>query len=446
MPVRDDRVPGPGQTILVVGEGALASGVHDALHAAGARVEHLRQPLDRHLRRALERDVAAVVVISREDTAVLRTALLIAYLKPGIRLIATIFDRTVARQVVDTIPNCHVQSMADAAIGALAGACIDPRFVALQHGARLIGIRPAGHGFARVPIEHPAPGPVRRTWRRLTAQFRPHDQPSRLLLLSLGGLLLLAAAKTVISVARGEGAVDGVYGALKSLATIGPESTVEHGPAWLKLFESFATAAALVLLAVFTAALVNRLLSGRLTGIFGSRTIPRIDHVVVVGLGQVGLRLCLELRRLGLDVVAVEQDSEAPYLPLARRLKVPVVIGRGWDRFILERLSLSRARALAAVTSDELANIAVSVSALAVEPILRTVLRAGGNEVTRETQALFPVGVAQDVQRVAATALAATALGYDLEQAFVHDGRAYIVMPDGAIEPFPASGATRVEA
>jgi TrkA-N domain len=405
-------------------------------------VQHLGEPVDRDLRQALQRDVSAAVVISRDDTVVLRTALLIEYLKPGIRLIGTIFDRTVARQVVDAIPNCHIQSMADAAIGALSGPCIDPQFVALHHGEHLIGIRPSEQGFERVPVEHPAPGRLKRAWRRLTAQFRPHDQASRLLLLSLGGLVLLAAAKTLISVARGVSVVDSIYGAFKSLATIAPEPTVEHGPAWLKLFESFSTAAALVLLAVFTAALVNRLLSGRLTGIVGSRTIPRADHVVVVGLGQVGLRLCLELRTLGIDVVAVEQNPEAPYLPLARRLKVPVVIGRGWDRFVLERLSLSRARALAAVTSDELANIAVSVSALAVEPRVRTVLRAGGNEVTRETQALFPVGVAQDVQRIAATSLAATALGHDLEQAFMHDGRAYIQLPDGSIEPFPERTAT----
>jgi Trk K+ transport system NAD-binding subunit len=116
------------------------------------------------------------------------------------------------------------------------------------------------------------------------------------------------------------------------------------------------------------------------------------------------------------------------------------VIGRGGDRYVLERLSLGRAVALAAVTSDELANISISVSALAVEPGLRTVLRAGSNEVTRETAALFPIGVAQDLDRVAAAAVAATAIGHELAHAFVHGGETYIETTDG-IERFPPAAA-----
>ena len=63
--------------------------------------------------------------------------------------------------------------------------------------------------------------------------------------------------------------------------------------------------------AVLTAGLVNRLLDRRLTGIVGPSAVPRRDHVVVVGLGQVGLRLCLLLRDLGVPVVAIERDPEA---------------------------------------------------------------------------------------------------------------------------------------
>ena len=43
--------------------------------------------------------------------------------------------------------------------------------------------------------------------------------------------------------------------------------------------------------AVLTAGLVNRLLDPRLTGAGGRSAVPRRDHVVVVGLGQVGQRL-----------------------------------------------------------------------------------------------------------------------------------------------------------
>ncbi len=51
--------------------------------------------------------------------------------------------------------------------------------------------------------------------------------------------------------------------------------------------------------AVLTAGLVNYLLDPRLTGIVGRSAVPRRDHVVVIGLGEVGLRLCELLRELG---------------------------------------------------------------------------------------------------------------------------------------------------
>ena len=92
---------------LVIGEGTLAEGVQQALRDAGQSVRWLRRPADRELRRALaEEGTQAAVVIDRDDIAALRTALLVEYLRPGIRLVVTIFDRTVAEQLIRSIPNC----------------------------------------------------------------------------------------------------------------------------------------------------------------------------------------------------------------------------------------------------------------------------------------------------------------------------------------------------
>src|SRR5665811_1989890 len=88
----------------------------------------------------------------------------------------------------------------------------------------------------------------------------------------------------------------------------------------------------IVFTAVFTAGVINRLLSSRSIAIIGSRTVPTRDHVVVIGLGQVGLWLCIELRRLGISVVAVERDPRAVNLRLARAAKVPVLIAHAEDR------------------------------------------------------------------------------------------------------------------
>jgi threonine dehydrogenase-like Zn-dependent dehydrogenase len=71
-------------------------------------------------------------------------------------------------------------------------------------------------------------------------------------------------------------------------------------------------------------------------GLIGLLVVRR-GHVIVVGLGQVGLRLCQELRALGIPVVGVKRDVHAPNLRLAQALRNPVVLGHADDRAVLSR-------------------------------------------------------------------------------------------------------------
>ncbi len=62
------------------------------------------------------------------------------------------------------------------------------------------------------------------------------------------------------------------------------------------------------------------------------------------------------------------------------------MIGGGASQDMLRRLSLSRARALAAVTSDEVENIAITVAGRGVRKDLVIALRAGDGDATTETR------------------------------------------------------------
>ena len=154
---------------------------------------------------------------------------------------------------------------------------------------------------------------------------------------------------------------------------------MQDGPEWFKLAISLSMLVALLFAAAFTGGLVERLIGRNLTGLLGRRAVPRSDHVVVVGLGQVGLRLCLLLREIGISVVAIDDQPDGENVGHARRAGLPVVIGRGADPSLLRRLSLEHALAVAAVTSDDLQNIRVALTARAEAPGVRIVLRAGSN-------------------------------------------------------------------
>ncbi|MGI8903245.1 MAG: NAD-binding protein [Solirubrobacteraceae bacterium] len=426
------------ERILVIGRGRLIDVARRALDGAGAEVVHLREPTDREIRRAISAEVDGVMVISRDDRASLRLALVVESMAPGVRLIVTIYNRDLAMQLRRAVRNVRVLSMADIVAPSLAAACLADDLVSVRRpGNRVLGIRPGVDGPITAPLALRRPNPVERLLRNLASLLHPFELSAKTLLAGLlGFLVILVTDSFVVAVALHDSVVDAMYSATKTIVTVGPGAGVDAGPGWLKLFSATMMLAALTFTAVFIAGLLERLLDRRLVAIMGPRAAPRKDHVVVVGLGQVGLRLCQTLRALGVPVVAVERDPAADNIQRATQYDVPVVIGSGESAAVLGRLSLGRARALAAVTSDEVENISSAMAALAVSEELRTVLRAGSGDVMDETRALFRIGAVRDVYRIGGTVLAAAALGSPAEEAFVADDTVWVIGHEGEIEPF----------
>ena len=379
--------------VVLIGEGDGAEEVRRALDEEGCDVYRLKSPGEREMHHALEVDgIDRVVIVSRDDTVALRMALMVRSMDAELPMLLTIFDPTIAAQVKDAIEHVYVTSMADIVAPSLAGPCL-------------------GDDLEEVHEGDPVHVPKRRRLAALArAILTPYDKSAALLLWGALGLVIILVLETVASMAAlGQGVIDAAYGSAKTLVTVDPNDEVADGPKGLKAFLTVSMLAALVFDASFTAGLVNRLIDRRLTGLWGRRAVPRRDHVVVVGMGQVGLRLCILLRDLGVGVVAVDDREEGENVGLARELGLPVVIGRGADPSVLRRLSLGRAVALAAVTDDDLANISIAMAAKSVSDELRIVLRAGDGRVANETRSLFRIGVVRDVHQIAARELAARA-------------------------------------
>ena len=324
--------------VLLIGEGDLAEETRQALDAAGAEVHRLKGAAEREVRHALEGSgIDRVVVVSRDDAAVLRAALMVRYVDGDVPMLVTIFDPTMAGQVATEIEHCEVTSMADIVGPSLAGPCLGEDLVAIREDADPpVGIKEAGDGVEEVPIEVPD---RRRAAALVSAILMPYDKSAALLLWGALGLVVILLMETIAAmIVLDQGVIDATYGSAKTLVTVDPNDKVADGPQGLKAFITVSMLAALVFEASFTAGLVNRLIDRRLTGLFGRRAVPRRDHVVVVGMGQVGLRLCLLLRACGIGIVAVDDREEGENVGLAREMKFPVVIGRGADPSLLRRL------------------------------------------------------------------------------------------------------------
>jgi voltage-gated potassium channel Kch len=392
---------------LVIGDTVLSRRICHELGTAAEPVDHLVEPADDCLAEAVLNRPAAVAVVVHDDVLAVRYALAIAHLDPDVRTVVTIFDRTIADHVSSLLPQAFVTSPAAIAAPLLAGPCLGRDVVAAweANGVEHQVVESGGQRRLRTVPRRSQAGVVsgmRRSLGQLVLRLGVQDLSAHLMLGGLFGLLTVLVVDFAWLMVDGRHSASAAFlEAARVVATVGPGPT-EASTAYA-IFSAVAMLMCVVFTALFTAGLVDRLLEPGLIALLGSRSAPRRDHVIVVGMGQVGIRLCTELRGLGVPVVGVERDPAAPQLHVARALRLPVVSGHGGDRGVLERVGLRRALALAAVGSDENDNIAVAIAANAVAPGTRVVLRAGEQEAIAETRSLLPLGVTLDVWSIAAT-------------------------------------------
>ncbi|MFJ8056660.1 NAD-binding protein [Streptomyces sp. NPDC096142] len=140
-------------------------------------------------------------------------------------------------------------------------------------------------------------------------------------------------------------------------------------------------------------------------------------HVVLLGLGKIGTRVLTRLRELHIPVVCVEADPEARGLAVARRLRVPVILGDVTQEGVLESAKVHRAHALLAVTSSDTTNLEAVLYARSVRPDLRVVLRLYDDDfataVYRTLRAAHPGALtrSRSVSHLAAPAFAGAMMG-----------------------------------
>jgi Trk K+ transport system NAD-binding subunit len=393
--------------VLVIGHSDVGRRVCAQLSSAGTDTIHLDAPTDAELREALSADVDGVAVLLHDDIRALRYCLIVEHLRPGIRMFVAMFDGTARSQLEAKVPNCVALSPASIAVPSIVAAAIAPEVASVRRRRSSqedswVAIEmlpddadPAAKPAARVrPFA--TPSRLRRAGfvGRLRGQLHPYDAGSSVLLGGVFGLLAIILVDTLVGL-RHESLMRALYDATRTTATISAPA-FDDDPAVL----AWATIAALLVMgftAAFAAGIVHHLISGRHVSLIGRRVMPRSGHVVVVGMGQVGLRLAQELRALGVAVVGVERFPNAAGLPLARDLGIPVLIGDAASRRMLKRAGLHRAVALVAAGSEERDNIAVAISAAAVAPDVPVVIRAGADDAIDETRSLFHIGSVVDV-------------------------------------------------
>jgi voltage-gated potassium channel len=122
------------------------------------------------------------------------------------------------------------------------------------------------------------------------------------------------------------------------------------------------------------------------------------QHVIVCGLGHVGVRVVESLRGLGTNVVAIERSAEKSFAADVERLGVPVLYGDARRDDLLIQAGIQRARAVVCATDDDLTNLELAIDARRENPEIRVVMRVFDQRVAGK------IGAALDLDDTFSTA------------------------------------------
>jgi Trk K+ transport system NAD-binding subunit len=188
---------------------------------------------------------------------------------------------------------------------------------------------------------------------------------------------------------------------------------------------------------------VRRDESGRLWNRAMSVTMRR--HVVLCGLGKLGLRILEQLLQLGETVVVLEKDPQCPNLRFARSQGVSVLVGTGREEGILEDLHVSAAKSIILATNDDLANLEMALDARKLAPDIRVVLRMFDPELAVKVRESFDISAAFSASALAAPLFAVSSSDRSILNSFYVGTRLVVVArldvrADGGLVGLAADG------
>jgi Trk K+ transport system NAD-binding subunit len=386
-----------------------------------------------------------VAIVHQDDLGNFHAALRAQELNPAIRLVIAIFNEELGERIGEFFTDCAVLSQSQLAAPSLVAAALGkpaPQVLlgdqALQVAVRgeigadrvLCGLADSAEASAPLllPPDDPAAGLVlalasgsprdplsRVRRRRLRAPLR---LLRRILWGKMGVAFAVLVAVLVVGFVllavytRGISPLNAVY--ITFLDAAGDAVPQQSLPHWEKVAQILVTFDGLAFLPLVTAAVV----SARLPGARQAAGPPPAGHVIVAGLGNIGTTIVRELHDLGFDVVGIDKDPEAAGLPLARRLGIRTVIGAAHREETLRDAGFGSCQALVSVTNDDIVNLEAALTARALAPGPRIVVRLYDDDLAerlqRTDQAADGKMVSRSTSYLAAPAFAAAVFDHQV--------------------------------
>ncbi len=404
----------------------------------------------------------AVALLQQDDVGNFHAALRAQELNPSLRIVLHIFNTRLGERVRSFFHDCAVLSESAVAAPSFVAAALGeptPSHVRLagrtlyaarrtetdakqvicgladtttparprvlpedQDGADLV--LAVADGTPRDPLTRAR----RRTARAISAPLRSFfGRKLGAVFLVLFGILI--AGFTLLATASRYSLPDALY--LTLLDAAGAAVTNVRLTAPERFAQVMLTFDGMAFLPTVTAAIVGARLASTLD--MNRKTIT--DHVIVVGLGNVGTRIVGQLHDLGVRVICVDKNPNAQGVPMARRLGVPVVTGQVSRDETLREAGIDTCRSLVSVASKDEFNLETALHARSLREDLRIVVRLFDNELAeRLEKTLGGNVVSRSVSYLAAPSFAVAMLEHRVLRT-IPVGRHVLLIADVPVDP-----------
>jgi len=234
-----------------------------------------------------------------------------------------------------------------------------------------------------------------------------------------GFLVLIAISVVVFWLGMGLSPVDALYFVVTTVTTTGyGDITPRDQATWLKVYACLLMVLGSATVATFYSLITDFVITSRFRHLLGRRRVPESGHVVVIGMGNVGYRVVQELAAAGVEVVALDRDSEAPYLAAVRE-QAAIITGDARLPDVLAKANIQGSRAVIAVSGDDAANLSIGLAAHQLNPQVRTIVRLFDPDFARKVESSLSVNGAMGASRIAAPTFVAAALEEGVVQGFL---------------------------
>jgi Trk K+ transport system NAD-binding subunit len=236
----------------------------------------------------------------------------------------------------------------------------------------------------------------------------------------LGTLTAIVLASVVFfHIALGLTPIDALYFVVTTVTTTGYGDFNLMAASWyVKVYGMLVMLSGAALFAVLVSIATDLVVRTRLADVLARGRPRRHGHIVVVGIGTVGYRVVRELKRRGETVVAIEHKEASEFVGPARSLAT-VVVGNARAEETQRRAGLSGAKAVVAVTDDDLTNLGIGLAAKQARSDCRVVLRIFDGLLAEKMQGRLDVAAVLSGSAVVAPTFVGAALCPETLSGFV---------------------------